>query len=121
MDAVPHLRPDLVIVYSLDQWARNLPVAIKAVKDLYDLGIRFASCTESEFDFSDPSSRMQLQIFFTFAEHSSAMTSKKVRHVNDLKFQKGLHRGPVPFGYRRDPVSTKGNPLPPSETKINFP
>jgi len=120
MDNAPHLRPDAVVVYSLDRWARNLTVASKSVKDLDDLGIAFASCTESTFDFSDPVSRMQLHIFFTFAEHSSAMTSKKVRHVNDLKFEKGFHRGPIPFGYRRDPIATKGNPLPPIPDEVEF-
>lgn len=74
-----------------------------------DLGIGFASVVEAEFDFSSPSSRLILNFLVSFAEFGSAMTTQHVRRVNDLKSERAVHRGAIPFGYKRDPASTRAD------------
>jgi len=110
---LPDLRPDVVVVFSLDRWARSTVVSSQTFRLLADLQIGFASVTESMWDFSEPSSRLVLGFLAAFAEYSSASTAQHVRRVADLKFESGIHRGSIPFGYRADPESTRANPRPP--------
>jgi site-specific DNA recombinase len=115
------LRPDVVVVYSMDRWARSLVVSSSTIRMLRDWGVRFASVTDPEFDFSSPASDLQFNIFASISQFSSDMTAQHVRRVNDLKFEKGIHRGPPPFGYIADPLSTRGDPRPPIPEEREFP
>lgn len=121
LDRLPVLMPAVVVVFSLDRWARSLVVASESFRRMSALGIGFASVTESEFDLSNPSSGFMLNMFASFAQYGSAMTAQHVRRVADLKFEKGIHRGSIPFGYRADPASTRGDPHPPIPDEREFP
>lgn len=107
------LRPDAVVVYSLDRWARSRVVSSQTFKRMSELGVGFASVTESQFDLSNPASGFMLSMLASFAEYGSAMTAQHVRRVADLKFERGIHRGSIPFGYRANPDSTRADPRPP--------
>jgi site-specific DNA recombinase len=121
LNRLSDLKPDVVVVFSLDRWARSTVVSSQTFKLLADLEIGFASVTESMWDFSEPSSRLHLGFLAAFAEYSSASTAQHVRRVADLKFESGIHRGAVPFGYRADPESTRANPRPPLPDDREFP
>jgi site-specific DNA recombinase len=120
LSRLPDIKPDVVVVFSLDRWARSTVVSSQTFRLLADLQIGFASVTESMWDFSDPASRLILGLLANFAEYSSASTGQHVRRVADLKFEKGVHRGSVPFGYRADPVSTRLEPRPPLPDEREF-
>jgi len=115
------IRPDVVVVFSLDRWARSTVVSSQTFRLLADLQIGFASVMESMWDFSDPASRLILGLLANFAEYSSASTGQHVRRVADLKFEKGVHRGSIPFGYRSDPDSSRLDPRPPVPDDREFP
>ena len=68
---LPDLKPDVVVVFSLDRWARSTVVSSQTFRLLADLQIGFASVTESMWDFSEPSSRLVLGLLVAFAEYSS--------------------------------------------------
>jgi site-specific DNA recombinase len=120
IDRLPVLMPAAVVVFSLDRWARSLVVASESFRRMSALGIGFASVTESEFDLSNPASGFMLNMLASFAQYGSAMTAQHVRRVCDLKFARGIHRGSIPFGYRTDPASTRGDPRPPIPDEREF-
>ncbi len=121
LNRLADLKPDVVVVFSLDRWARSTVVSSQTFRLLADLQIGFASVTESVWDFSEPSSRLVLGLLANFAEYSSASTAQHVRRVADLKFEKGVHRGSVPFGYQANPGSTRSDPRPPLPDEREFP
>ena len=121
LEQLPRLRPDIVVVFSIDRWARSTVVSSQTFRLMADLEIGFASVTESIWDLSDPSSRLLLGNLAAFAEYSSAQTGIHVRRVSDLKFERGFHRGQVPFGYRPDAESTRLNPRAPVPDEKEFP
>jgi len=112
LNRLPEIKPSVVVVFSLDRWARSTVVSSQTFRLLASLQIGFASVTESIWDFSDPASRLVLGLLANFAEYSSASTAQHVRRVADLKFEKGVHRGSIPFGYQADADSTRSNPRP---------
>jgi DNA invertase Pin-like site-specific DNA recombinase len=117
MARLPLIRPDIIIVSSMDRWARSVVVSSQTFRMLTDLRIGFASVSESMFDFSNPSSRLMLGILASFAEYYSASISQHIKRVLDQKFERGVHRGSIPFGYRPDPASTRADPKPPLAQK----
>ena len=48
LEQLPQLRPDTVVVYSLDRWARSISVAADSFRALASLNIGFASVTEPQ-------------------------------------------------------------------------
>jgi DNA invertase Pin-like site-specific DNA recombinase len=113
LDLIPSRRPSAVVVYSLDRWSRSNVVAAESFQILSAFGVRFISVTESEFDLDNPASSLILTVLSCFARYGSAMTAQHVRRVSDSKFELGVHRGSVPFGYESNPSATKAVPLPP--------
>jgi site-specific DNA recombinase len=120
LDRLPVLMPTVVVVFSLDRWARSLVVASESFRRMSALGIGFASVTETEFDLSNPASGFMLNMLASFAQYGSAMTAQHVRRVADLKFERGIHRGSIPFGYRADAESTRADPRPPVPDEREF-
>ena len=84
---VKQVRPYVVIVYSMDRWARSLVVSSTSIQRLREWGVKFASVTEQMFDFTSPSSDLQMNILAAFSQFLSAMTAQHVRRVNDLKLK----------------------------------
>lgn len=112
IEKLPVLRPDIVIVSSMDRWARSTVVSSQTFHLLHRLQIGFASVSESMFDFSNPSNRLMLGMIAGFAEFYSASTGQHIKRVLDLKFEKGIHRGSIPFGYVADPSRSHADPKP---------
>ena len=121
LDRLPVLMPAVAVVFSLDRWARSLVVASESFRRMSALGIGFASVTETEFDLSNPASGFMLNMLASFDQYGSAMTAQHVRRVADLKFEKGIHGGSIPFVYRADPQSTRADPRSPIADKREFP
>ena len=69
---------DLVVVHTLDRWARNVKVLIRTIKQLKEHGVQLQSITES-LDDSNPQGRLLLQVLGSFAEFSSDMLMPMVQ------------------------------------------
>ena len=69
---------DLVVVHTLDRWARNVEVLIRTIKQLKEQGVQLQSITES-LDDSNPQGRLLLQVLGSFAEFSSDMLAEHVK------------------------------------------
>jgi hypothetical protein len=108
-----------VVVFSLDRWARSTVVASR--RSVCSPTFRSALLqSRSPCGTSDPASRLILSLLANFAEYSSASTGQHVKRVADLKFEKGVHRGSIPFGYRSDPGSSRLDPRPPVPDDQDF-
>jgi site-specific DNA recombinase len=119
LSRLPNIRPDVVVVFSLDRWARSTVVASR--RSVCSPTFRSALLqSRSPCGTSDPASRLILSLLANFAEYSSASTGQHVKRVADLKFEKGVHRGSIPFGYRSDPGSSRLDPRPPVPDDQDF-
>jgi DNA invertase Pin-like site-specific DNA recombinase len=100
---------DLVIVHTLDRWARNIRVQFEALHQLGTFSVGFVSVSEN-VDYSTPHSRLSLTMLGGFAEFFSAQLGVHVKKSQRSRAEAGLPVGPVPFGFR---VSEPGGtPLP---------
>ena len=89
---------DLVVVHSLDRWARNVEVLIRTIKHLKEHGVQLQSITES-LDNSNPQGRLLLQVLGSFAEFSSDMLAEHVKKGLRERAIQGRRIGGIPFGY----------------------
>ena len=103
-DAQQH-RFDIVIVHTLDRWARNLRVQLEAMAMLTKADVGFVSIAE-QIDWSTAHGRLQAQILGSFAEYFSEALSNHVKKGVTERALQGRHLGSVPFGYL--PCSTEG-------------
>ncbi len=90
---------DLVVVYTLDRWARNVEVLIRTIKLLKEHGVQLQSITES-LDDSNPQGRLLLQVMGSFAEFSSGMLAEHVKKGLKERAVHGRRVGGIPFGYK---------------------
>ena len=103
---------DVVVVHTLDRWARNVGVQRQALQILGHFDIGFASVTE-DVDFTTPAGRLLLTTMGGVSEFFSDQLGEHVRKAQRQLIALGLPIGAVPFGYQRLP--DKG--LPPSIVK----
>ena len=89
---------DLVVVHTLDRWARNTRVALEALGILAKSGVGFISITES-FDWSTPEGKLMATQIASFAEYFSSKLGIHVLKGVDGRLREGLHLGSIPFGY----------------------
>ncbi|GMU39445.1 MAG: recombinase [Chloroflexota bacterium] len=92
---------DLVIVHTLDRWARNIRVQSAALQRLGAGGVGFASVTEN-FDFTTPAGKMTLTLIGGVSEFFSDQLAVHVVKGQRQRVESGLHQGRPPFGYRVD-------------------
>jgi site-specific DNA recombinase len=90
---------DIVVVHTLDRWARNIGVQRLAISKLGECDVGFTSVTE-DFDYSSPSGRFLLTTLGGASELSSDLLAIHVRKSQRRRAELGLPIGPVPFGYR---------------------
>ena len=90
---------DIVVVHTLDRWARNIGVQRLAISKLGECDVGFTSVTEN-FDYSSPSGRFLLTTLGGAAELFSDLLAVHVRKSQRQRAESGLPIGPVPFGYR---------------------
>ena len=90
---------NIVVVHTLDRWARNGGVQRQTLKQLGECDVGFASVME-DFDFSTPSGRFLLTTMGGVAEFFSDQLGMHVKKAHRRRAELGLPIGAVPFGYR---------------------
>ena len=101
IDDAQHGQFDVVLVHTLDRWARNMRVQTEALQILGDARVGFASVTEN-IDYTTPEGRLMLTMIGGFAEFFSAQLGRHVKKGVRQRVEHGLPSGPVPFGYLAD-------------------
>jgi len=89
---------DVVIVHTIDRWARNVGVQRQALQRLGEAGVGFASVTEN-IDFTTPAGKLMLTMIGGVSEFFSDQLAVHVSKGQRERAEKGLPIGPVPFGY----------------------
>lgn len=89
---------DVVLVHTLDRWARNIRVQSEAFERLGRAGVGFVSLTEN-FDFTTASGRMMLTVMGGVSEFFSDQLGVHVLKAQRQRAEAGLPVGPIPFGY----------------------
>src|SRR5258706_2463486 len=102
-------RVQIVIVHSLDRWARNVMVTLQSFRILAEHQTAFISLSE-HIDYSTPEGRLQLTILAAFAAYFSDMLAKHTSKGKRERAAQGLFNGDIPFGYRH-----AGQKLPPEK------
>lgn len=102
---------DLVIVHTIDRWARNVSVQREALQALGRAGVGFVSVTEN-FDFSTPAGRLMLTMIGGVSEFFSDQLGVHVVKGLRERAESGLPAGPVPFGYRRIDAASPAEVIP---------
>ena len=90
---------DIVVVHTLDRWARNIGVQRLALKKLGECEVGFTSATE-DFDYSSPNGSFLLTMLGGAAELFSDQLGVHVKKAQRQRAELGLPVGPVPFAYR---------------------
>ena len=93
---------DVVIVHTLDRWARNIRVQSEAFERLGRASVGFVSLTEN-FDFTTASGRMMLTVMGGVSEFFSDQLGVHVLKAQRQRAEMGLPIGPIPFGYVTGP------------------
>jgi site-specific DNA recombinase len=70
LEAISRREADVVIVHTLDRWARNVLVTLTAFKTLGDAQCAFVSLSES-IDYTTPDGRIFLIMLAAFAQYFS--------------------------------------------------
>ena len=89
---------DLVIVHTIDRWARKVRVQTQALAKLGDAKVGFLSVAEN-IDFATPHGRFRLTSLGAASELSSDLLGVHVSKSQTSLAELGLPVGPVPFGY----------------------
>ncbi|MCH7498229.1 MAG: recombinase family protein, partial [Candidatus Marinimicrobia bacterium] len=100
LDACREHRYDVVVVYSLDRWARNLKVILQTFGVLSDGHVAFASVTET-IDYSTPEGRLFVAMLGAFAQYFSDSLAKHTSKGIAERVHQGRPAGPIPFGYQK--------------------
>ncbi len=90
---------DVVVVHTLDRWARNLKVLLDTVGTLSQQGVGLVSITEN-LDWSTPEGRLVARTVGSFGEFFSDMLGTHVKKGISERAIQGLHLGGIPFGYQ---------------------
>ena len=90
---------DVVVVHTLDRWARNLKVLLETVSVLRQHGVGLVSITEN-LDWSTPEGRLVARTVGSFSEFFSDMLGAHVKKGISERAHLGLHLGGIPFGYQ---------------------
>lgn len=89
---------DLVVVHTIDRWARNVGAQREALQRLGDVGVGFASVAEN-MDFTTPQGRLMLTTLGAVSEFFSDQLGVHVSKAKRERAELGLSVGPIPFGY----------------------
>ena len=89
---------DVVVVHTLDRWARNLKVLLESVSILNQHNVALVSITEN-LDWSTAEGRLVARTLGSFGEFFSDMLATHVKKGITERARQGLHLGGIPFGY----------------------
>ncbi|MGW0056538.1 recombinase family protein [Nocardia nova] len=103
---------DVLLVYRVDRFSRNLRDMVGLLDDLDQYGVVFRSATEP-FDTSTPMGRMLVQMLGMFAQFERDTIIDRVINGMERKATKGLWKGGRrPVGYLPDPATHTLTPHP---------
>ena len=101
-------RYDVVVVYSLSRFARDLALQLGSYRELHKAGIELLSVTEP-FARGTAGNLMR-SVVGAFNQHYSDETAKHTIRTMRANAQAGYYNGgPVPFGYRSVTVERRGD------------
>ena len=89
---------DVVIVHTIDRWARNMRVQSEALQRLGKADVGFVSVSEN-MDYTTPSGRLTLTMMGGVSEFFSDQLGLHVLKAQRQRAEIGLPVGPIPFGY----------------------
>ena len=89
---------DVVVVHTLDRWARNLKVLLESVAILDQCGVGLVSITEN-LDWSTAEGRLVARTLGSFSEFFSDKLGTHIKKGVSERAHQGRHLGGVPFGY----------------------
>lgn len=102
---------DVLLVYRVDRFSRNLRDMVTLLDDLDETGVVFRSATEP-FDTSTPMGRMLVQMLGMFAQFERDTIIDRVIAGMERKAAKGRWKGGRrPFGYHVDKVAQRLIPI----------
>ena len=89
---------DVVVVHTLDRWARNLRVMLESIATLASHNVALVSITEN-IDYSTPQGMLFTQMLGSFAQYFSDSQGTHVSKGLGQRAIEGRHTGGIPFGY----------------------
>ena len=92
---------NVVVVHTIDRWARNVGVQRRTLQQLGNAQVGFASVTEN-FDFTTPAGQLMLTMIGGVSEFFSDQLGVHVAKGQRARAEAGLPIGPVPFGYEAE-------------------
>ena len=98
LDDAAHGRFGVVVVHTLDRWARNTRVMLDSVAILNRHDVALVSITEN-IDWSTPEGRLVARTLGSFGEFFSDMLGTHIKKGISERAHQGRHLGGVPFGY----------------------
>jgi site-specific DNA recombinase len=98
---------DVVVVHTLDRWARNIRVSLETIKILEQHQVGLVSITE-QLDWSSPEGRLTAHMLGILAQFYSESLGKHVSKGLDQRAHEGKHTGGIPFGYQSCWIEEKG-------------
>lgn len=87
-----------VMVFVQDRFTRD----IDELRSLFKLGIRLATSSTGEVDWTDPDQKASSQIATINAEREVELISKRVKSNSAMRASLGMAHGQAPFGWRRE-------------------
>jgi len=99
LEDAPRRLFDLVVVHTLDRWARNQRVMLESLATLAKHNVSLVSITE-KIDYSTPQGKLFTQMLGSFAEYFSESLATHVAKGMQQRAYEGRHTGGIPFGYQ---------------------
>jgi len=108
MDDVNNKKVDILLVYKIDRFSRNLKDLIFVLEDLKQKNINFTSVTE-QIDTTTAMGEAFFQIIGVFAQLERGMVKERVEMAFDKKISSGevLNRAPLGYTYRNGKLIVK--------------
>ena len=94
LDDAPNNAFDLVVVYALDRWSRNLKVTLETLALLGRYDVAFVSITEN-IDYSSPMGRFVTKMLGSIAELYSDTLGGRIGESLEQRAIKGKHTGGI--------------------------
>ena len=89
---------DVVVTHSVDRFARNITVAMEALRTLARNEVSYVCITQA-IDYSTPEGKVFLTMMLAFAEYFSSTLSLHTKKSMRERASRGIHNGAPPFGY----------------------
>lgn len=92
---------DVVVVYRIDRFGRNVLTVLTALEEMKEAGVRLFS-VEENLDTANPAQQFNSHLFVLLAQHSSDLTSERIRgNKARAKELGGWRGGAITYGYRK--------------------